>query len=180
MTTDGGGWTLVSSTFGSPPTDASAAYYPDLQDLSPIQAHAGVWNGLRDAIPGDSDIRFACKLFAVDADFTVDLSFYDVPWYREITTGTDAQSCFSEGGNPDPAPARRDNVAGAALPLGDLYDGGALEGEDACNDVGDFTVDFDDHGMDGYQNDGTDWGSDDGKEKCGAIEAGEVWYIFAR
>ena len=30
-----------------------------------------------------------------------------------------------------------------------------------CGDTGDFTVDFDDRGMDSNQYDGTDWGRDD-------------------
>jgi hypothetical protein len=27
---------------------------------------------------------------------TVDLTFYDVPWYMEWTAGNDTQSCFEE------------------------------------------------------------------------------------
>ncbi|MBA2320232.1 MAG: hypothetical protein H0V89_03665 [Deltaproteobacteria bacterium] len=181
MDTDDGGWTLVAATRGTPLKDAGLAYYSDLADLDPGAAHAGVWNGLRDLLPGSADMRFTCKLAIGDPDFEVDLSFYDVPWYSDITTGTDAQSCFSPAGSPlDPTPARRDNVSGQVRLLGDAFDGGALEGEDACGDVDDFTLDFDDAGMDGDQADGTDWGDDDGKEKCGVAEAGESWYIFAR
>ena len=180
MDTDGGGWTLVSSTFNRPPTDAATSYYADLQDLSPTLVHPGIWDGMQPVIGAGSDMRFACKLSTADLDFEVDLSFYVVDWYPELTAGTDAQSCFSEGGNPDFPPARRDNLTGLSLPAGDPYDGGALEGEDACNDIDDFTIDFDDRGMDGDQADGTDWGEDDGKKKCGVSEAGDAWFLFVR
>ena len=40
-----------------------------------------------------------------------------------------------------------------------------MEGEDSCADTGDFTIDFDDRGMDNNQNDGTDWGEDDRSKK---------------
>jgi hypothetical protein len=56
-----------------------------------------------------------------------------------------------------------------------------LEGEDWCGDTGDFTVDFDDRGMDGDQSDGTDWGEDDASHKCGrtGLRSGQ-WFIFFR
>ena len=38
---------------------------------------------------------------------TVDLSFYDTIWYREITTGTDAQSCFNDNNGVGADPPRR-------------------------------------------------------------------------
>ena len=55
-----------------------------------------------------------------------------------------------------------------------------LSGEDTCNDEGDFTVDFDDGGMLGNHNDGTDWGEADGTFKCGRIVQIGQRFIFAR
>ena len=43
----------------------------------------------------------------------------------------------------------------------------AFEGEDTCDDLDDFTVDFDDRGMAGDPLDGTDWGEANGCLKCG-------------
>ncbi|MEZ4237208.1 MAG: MopE-related protein [Myxococcota bacterium] len=180
MDTDGGGWTLVASTARGTLNDARIPYNADLTTLFPADPHAGVWDGLRPLVVDNTDLRFTCKTLVDDVDYAVDLSFYDVPWYLEITTGTDAQSCFSEGGNPDPAPARRDNLGGVLLAAGNAYGSGALEGEDTCGDTDDFTVDFDDAGMDSDEADGTDWGEDDGKEKCGAAGSGEAWFVFVR
>jgi hypothetical protein len=180
MTTDGGGWTLVASTASEPPSDAAGPYNTGLTTLSNPGKHAGVWDGLRGQLAQSSDLRFTCKDDLNDQDFAVDLSFYDVPWYGGITVGTDAQSCFSVMGNPDPPPARRNNLTGDTLPVGDPYNSGALEGEDSCADVGDFTIDFDDRGMDGNGSDGTDWGMADGKKRCGQSDVGDGWFIFAR
>ncbi len=45
----------------------------------------------------------------------------------------------------------------------------------------DFTVDFDNRGMDSNQNDGTDWGEDDGQRKCGRSGLGTgQWFVYAR
>jgi len=66
--------------------------------------------------------------------------------------------------------------------LGDDWNAsGYLEGEDSCGDTGDFSVDFDDRGMDSDESDGTDWGEDDSSKKCGvrALSDGE-WFIWAR
>jgi hypothetical protein len=180
METDGGGWTLVASTFVTTLNDQRAQYHDDLATLTPVAARPGVWDGLRDLVVDTSDLRFTCKALVDDPGFTVDLSFYDVPWYLEITAGTDAQSCFTEEGAPDPTPERRDNLTATLLGAANPYDSGALEGEDTCGDTDDFTVDFDDAGMDSNEADGTDWGEDDGKEKCGAAEVGEAWFIFLR
>jgi len=53
--------------------------------------------------------------------------------------------------------------------------------EDFCGDRGDFTVDFDDHGMDCDGSDGTDWGEDDATRKCGVagLTDGE-WHVWVR
>ena len=192
QTTDGGGWTLVGSTRTTTLNDQASDWYADLRTLAPAAGHDGIWRGLRDAAQG-FDLRFACRdgIGPADAPMTVDLSFYKVPWYGEITTGADADSCFSEAtgsGQDRPTPARRDNVGGAFMPTGapyvslnPIYGGGYLEGEDTCADTADFTVDFSDRGMDSDQSDGTDWGEDDGTKKCGVSGVADgQWFVFAR
>jgi len=181
--TDGGGWTLVASTLGQPLDDAAGPYHEDLGSLDPRARHPSIWDGMRALAAGRADVRFTCREDRERAN-RVDLSFYDVGWYREWTTGTDADSCFSEddgAGFDRPAPARRDNVSGAALPLGSDWSAGFLEGEDSCGDDGDFTVDFRDRGMDSNEGDGTDWGEDDMSPKCGSgpLRRG-VWQIWVR
>lgn len=182
MTTDGGGWTLVASTLDTTLNDQRSDYYADLATTTPTGAHEGVWDGLRGVLMDVSDVRFTCRRDAAATAMDVDLSFYEVPWYLEFTTGTDADSCFSEGTTgADPPPERRDNVSGTLLPFGDEWTAGFLEGEDSCSDVGDFTVDFDDRGMDSNQSDGTDWGEDDSSRKCGTTGlSGGVWHIWVR
>ncbi|MEZ4468192.1 MAG: fibrinogen-like YCDxxxxGGGW domain-containing protein, partial [bacterium] len=188
QTTDGGGWTLVASSRGSPVNDARSDWYADLTSLAPAAAHAGVWDGLRPRIPAEGDLRFACRdaVAPRGAPLTVDLSVYAVDWYREITTGTDADSCFNEAGAADPPPARRNNRTGEIRAPGQGWHAErsadrALEGEDVCADVADFTIDFEDRGMDSNQSDGTDWGEDDGARKCGrsGLATGQ-WFLFAR
>ena len=152
--------------------------------MNPAAAHTGVWTGMRALIQGNSDIRFTCMQDPNGNAFDVDLSFYDIIWYTEFTTGTDADSCFSEGNgaNDDqPTPARCDNVAAQCLMANDQWAAGYLEGEDSCTDTGDFTVDFDDRGMHSNQSDGTDWGEDDSAKKCGTsgIQDG-AWHIWVR
>ena len=54
-------------------------------------------------------------------------------------------------------PARCNLVSGDCLELGDTWNAnGYLEAKDSCGDAGDFTIDFDDRGMDSNQGDGTD------------------------
>jgi hypothetical protein len=185
MATDGGGWTLVASTLGTPPDDKADVWHSDLSTLSPATGHTGIWDGMRLLAGTNADVRFTCSSDAQVAGFDVDLSFYNVPWYHEFTTGTDAQSCFSEneGLGADPAPERMDNIGGLYLAAGDNWNtDGYLEGEDACGDEEDFTVDFDDRGMDGNQLDGTDWGEDDSVAKCGEMlpTADSAWFLFVR
>ena len=184
MSTDGGGWTLVGSTNGVTFNDAgTTSYYGDLQTLTPASGHREIWRGMRQVVGTGGDIRFACKVNPGDPTMTVDLSFYDVHWYDEITTGGDGDSCFNEnnGLGDDFPPSRRNNITGALLPLGNSWGSGYLEGEDSCSDSGDFTVDFDDRGMDSNQSDGTDWGEDDSTAKCGVSGiAGGAWFIFVR
>ena len=187
MTTDGGGWTLVASTTGQTLNDAAGNWYNDLTTLDPLSGHDTIWDGLRDVVDGDHDVRFACKVAAGSVDMDVDLSFYDVPWYEIMTIGSDNQSCFNDnngiGQTPEVPPARRDNISGAVLAVGDQWNAGYLEGEDACSSTDDFTVDFDDRGMDSNQFDGTDWGEDDSSMKCGSVSVGSgsgSWFIFVR
>lgn len=185
MTADGGGWTLVGSTLDVPFEDQASVYYADLATLSPTTANSGVWDGLRGLmIGGDDDIRFSCRNGTATGPFTVDLVFYSNSWYFEVSEGAESVSCFEEGngaGQTLPPVARRDLISGAFLPEGDQWAAGYMEGEDACAAVGDFTVDFDDRGMDSNQSDGTDWGLDDGTFKCGVsgISSG-TWFVWAR
>lgn len=182
MDTDGGGWTLVSAS-DHPVNDQAAPWSPLLTSLDADGAMAGVWDGLRHLGTGRGDLRFTCRLQPDDEEMFVDLSFYDVGWYREITTGTDADSCFSEDdgrGADHPPPARRNNRIDVFLPAGTPWNAGYLEGEDACDDEGDFTVDFLDRGMDSNQSDGTDWGKDDHAPKCGLSGRGAAWFLFFR
>jgi hypothetical protein len=183
MDTDDGGWTLVASTSGGTLIDQASSYYDDLGTLEPLAANFGVWSGMRSVILDNSDIRFTCKLDVADPQMTVDLSFYDIHWYREITEGLDVDSCFNEddgAGYDQPAPARQDNLTLDFRASNEDWGSGILEGEDHCGALFDFTVDFDDRGMNSDQSDGTDWGQDDGIRKCGVSGVGEAWYIFVR
>ncbi len=184
MTTDGGGWTLVAATRSTTLNDQSSGYYDDLSTNNPTSGHEGVWNGMRGVVGDHADMRFTCRVNPGVGAYDVDLSFYDVIWYREITTGSDSQSCFNErnGAGQEQRPARKNNINGDTRPAGDQWNAGYLEGEDSCSDTGDFTVDFDNRGMDSNQTDGTDWGEDDGSRKCGTNgNAGNgQWFIWVR
>ena len=163
--------------------DAADGYATQLTSLLPTGPMDGIWDGLRDELGVFSDLRFACRAFADDTDFEVDLVFYDVHWYRELTAGPDELVCFNQddGAGADSPPARADLVSGSVREAGNPWDRqGYLEGEDTCDDLEDFTVDFDDRGMDGDQNDGTDWGEDDGLPKCGRTNRGVHWFVFVR
>ena len=186
-TTDGGGWTLVASTFGATLNDQAATYYDDLATLNPSSAHEGVWNGLTELYPSGGDMRISCKDNNADEAFDVDIVFYEVDWYQEITASfADAEVCFEEtngDGDTQPAPARCNIISGECLDEGDQWNAaGYLEAEDSCGDTGDFTLDFDDRGMDNDQQDGTDWGEDDSSRKCGTTgDAPEgAWFIWFR
>jgi hypothetical protein len=186
MTSDGGGWSLVASTRATTLNDQGSAYYADLAGRVPATGHEGIWEGMRGAINGSSDIRFTCKLDRNAQAHRVDLSFYSIGWYREITASrSDASVCFEEtngAGDTQPTPRRKNNLNGETRAAGDQWAAGYLEGEDSCGDVSDFTVDFDDRGMDSNQNDGTDWGEDDGSRKCGMLTGGAEasWQIWVR
>ncbi len=179
METDGGGWTLVAATGVNPLTDTAGGWHNELTDLDAQLSRPSVWSGLR-SIADSGDIRFACKLLAVDTEFAVDLSFHDVDWYGTITEGSDNESCFNVEAAATPAPERRNNLTDVLLLSSNEYDNGPLVSEDTCGDTDDFALDFDDRGMDSDTADGTDWGEADGKERCTAAGVGEAWFIFAR
>jgi hypothetical protein len=187
MDVDGGGWTLVSNSRYI--YDYSSAYFNELQSLTNNNYwySRGIWDGLREVISEDSDVRVACG-FNGSNDFQVDLSFYDIHWYREWTTSTiDGDSCFNEpGGYDQPAPARRNNETGDERPLGDDWDSGSLRGEDSCNDYGDFAIDFDNRGKaaGAYAGwgagDATSWGAADYNFRCGSLTYGANFWVFVR
>jgi hypothetical protein len=138
---------------------------------------------MRAALDGTGDIRFSCKREPTDAAMSLDLVFYQVPWYQTITTGSDTDSCFNQNdgaGYTPPAPARREVVSSTFLRRGDEWEAGYLEAEDFCSSQDDFTIDLDSRGMD--TDTVTDWGEDDGNMNCGgtgAIGAGS-WFIWVR
>jgi len=180
MTTDGGGWTLVASSKGSF-DDRAISYHSDLTTLSPSVNHNGLWDGMRPLIATNSDIRFSAKTTASATTFDVDLAFYACTWYNVLTASTsDGSICFYDnngGGTQHGLPARKNILNGNTLPSGDQWGAGYLEGEDACGSTDDFTVDFDNRGMDSNQTDGTDWGEDDNNQKCGSVQGG-TYYFF--
>lgn len=183
MTTDGGGWTLVASTLNETLMDQGSVYYTDLQTLSPTEAHEGIWNGLNPI--GPSSIRFSCRAEANDGPFDVDLAFYNNYWYDELTASFSDADIDFESNNGDnqtlPPLARRNLLNMDFRPAGDQWDAGYMEGEDYAGDTNDFTVDFDNRGMDSQQSDGTDWGEDDGSRKCGVDGlSGGTWFMWVR
>ncbi|MBN1668750.1 MAG: beta-propeller fold lactonase family protein, partial [Anaerolineales bacterium] len=186
MTTDGGGWTLVASTRDTALDDQGSPYYADLASLSPVAGHDGIWDGMLPVAWSDrSDVRFSCRNQDYTGAFDVDLAFYEVNWYSEFASSYDeADVCFEEdngNGQTLPPVARRNLLTSDFLPLGDQWNSGYMEGEDSCDDSDDFTVDFDDRGMDSNQSDGTDWGEDDGNLKCGSSDiSGGTWFIWVR
>ena len=184
MTTNGGGWTLVASSRNITLNDQGGAYYEDLTTLSPLAGHEDVWNGMRPVLPGsrNADTRFTCRATPGTGAFTVDLTFFDTDMYDRISTGADAESCFGTfDSRLDPPPRRRDNIAGTNISRGTAWSDGPFTGEDNCGSVEDFTVDFNDRGMDGDSSDGTDWGEVNGELTCGTtgLAAGE-WFIWFR
>ncbi len=180
MTTDGGGWTLVASSKGAF-DDQSMPYHSELTTLSPTVLNNGIWDGMNPMVGANSDIRFSAKTTSGATTFDVDLAFYACTWYPVLTASTsDASICFYDNdgnGTQHGLPARKNIISGATLPAGDQWNVGYLEGEDSCGDTGDFTVDFDNRGMDGTQTDGTDWGEDDNVQKCGSVQSG-TYYFF--
>lgn len=181
MTTEGGGWTLVASSRGAI-DDQAIAYHSQLATLSPTTLNNGIWDGMRSVMGANSDIRFSASISAAGPPFNVDLAFFDCTWYDVLTASTsDASICFytgNGGGVLHGLPARKNILNGDTRPLGDQWNYGYFEGEDFCTSTDDFTVDFDDRGMDGNQVDGTDWGEDDNTQKCGSVQGGTYSYFI--
>jgi hypothetical protein len=179
MTTEGGGWTLVASSLGAI-NDQGIAYHSELTTLNPTMLNDGIWDGMRPVIGTNSDIRFSASISG-GTPFNVDLAFFDCTWYDVLTEfNNDNAVCFynSNGtGSLHGLPARKNILNGDTRPLGDQWNFGYLESEDLCQDNNDFTVDFDDRGMDSNQIDGTDWGEDDNMQKCGNVQGG-IYYYF--
>ncbi|RVU40708.1 DUF4215 domain-containing protein [Lujinxingia sediminis] len=187
MTTDGGGWTLVASSYHFAPDDEEdPGVTSALNTLDGTRVGSGLWGGLRSVVDATGDMRFTCKADASTEGptFDVDLSFYDVSWYQTITTGTDTDSCFetANGGYTGPW-NRRNNLTGEFKPDTDEYNTGAMVGEATCGDIGTFTVDFDDGGAQGDPEDGTDWGNSHYGRRCGH-ELGPlsygIWHVWSR
>ncbi len=184
MTTDGGGWTLVSSTNDEPPMDHGGGYHSELSTLLPTGRHESIWDGLRPLITANSDIRFACKGNDTDIPMTVDLSFYNNGWYTELTASTnEASVCFQEdmGNGYDGAVDRRNNLTNTIKTSADEWDVGYLEAEPGCSSAADFLIDFDDGGTAGTSDD-TDWGEEIGGDVCGTnTDSTDMsWFIFVR
>eukprot|EP01051_Picozoa_sp_SAG22_P004875 SAG22_NODE_274_length_13178_cov_17.793715_8_plen_831_part_00 len=154
METDGGDWSLVGSSAGTPFSDhacgeGTAGYYEDLSTLTPAAGHDCLWAGLLAAYPESGDFRISCKVEAEQVGFTVDLAFYDVRWYQETVSSADeGEVCFEEsnGAGHGTPPARCNLISGECLA------------------------------------DGTDWGSDDGAKKCGGVgdAPGGAWFVWWR
>lgn len=185
MSTDGGGWTLVANTRDERLDEFAAPYHAELATLTPTMPHTGVWDGMRGLGLERMDIRFSCRRMPGSDANDVDLSFYGNDWYDEITSSTDPDlTCFSPNGlgernDIDPRPERQDNLTMVRLPAGDTWeDTSGFEGEDTCASDTDFTVDFDNGGMD--RTDPTDWGNDDGTGLCGSTSSTGVWMIWVR
>jgi len=168
-----GAWTLVASS-ATTFQDQASGYYSDLATLTPTSSAPGIWNIYR-SIYTVPKVRFACKRNSFSTVFDVDLAFFETNIYQTITTGTEDQSCFYAGGQTN-FPIRKNLRTGQLLLSSDRYGSGVLEGEDSCSSVDDFTIDFNDRGMDSSQDD-TDWGVDDSISKCGT-GTGTAWFIF--
>jgi len=187
METDGGGWTLVGSSVNQPPSDVGERYFRELSTLQPELNTRGIWDGLRPFAGRLSDIRFACRRRTSGEDFDVDLAFYNSDYYDRITASQlESDTCFLAGDDEafqPPSFARRNLLTDEFLRSTDPYEQGRLRGEDTCSDSRDFTVDFDDGGIGGVDasEDGTDWGSVDGNNRCGTVGfGGGAFFVFVR
>jgi hypothetical protein len=162
--------------------DRALGYDTNLTTLFPLDAHDGVWSGPRAFVTGNTDVRMSCKVNVMQTRMDVDLSFYDVGWYRTATTSSsDSGSCLHTA--PSIEPARRNNLTGSFLPLGSPYTAGFLQMESSCTDSCDFLVDFNDGAFQGTL-DPTDWGEDDCDDVCGVNLGGgangAAWFMWIR
>jgi hypothetical protein len=162
MTTDGGGWTLVASSRTTAPDDRAVICFDGLASVRPSTSNNGVWNGIREGLLTEAapniDIRFSCRADPIDVAFEVDLVFYDTDWYWEVTTGTESQSCFNIPGDTSTPPRRLDLFTGTELAEGTAW-AAPMSGELACDDVRNFTIDFNGPGLSGDDMaNATSWG----------------------
>jgi len=187
--TDGGGWTLVYSG-SEPPYDYGGPWHEGLTTLRPTRGGPrSLWWELQ-LSPSVSDFRTSCALEPCHKDhsclFDVDLAFKNTLWYNNIASGlSDAETCFGiiEITSRFLAPERCNLLTGECEL--DFWKSGEFQGEKRCDSVEDFTVDFDDRGMDSDEADGTDWGLDDGVWKCGRTACHPLhgncsWFIWVR
>ncbi len=198
MVTDGGGWTLVAKSTDHPLKDDQAVTHDGLavHDPSVGSSNRGIWGRAYQGYYADqTDIRFACYKSTSSATtqntpFDVDMSFYENRWYDAISSYDDLNNDLTTYPIASPGvPARKNNVSGLTLPLGNTWNSGSSTtggpiGEDTAADLNDFKIDFDDRGMNGNDRDGTDWGEDDGVAVCGDAYTSPLdhpsWYIFVR
>jgi hypothetical protein len=171
--TDGGGWTLVLSHAATtvPLSDGAGPYHSDLRRIAGIMPLAAgaryVWDGMRAVYGANTDIRFTCSHSSAPATNRVDLVFYDVPWYNELTAGPEDAVCFFDGttGAGIMPPARRDVVGDRFLAAGSPWSRGYLSSERTCATSVDFQVDFETGG--GGSGSTTNWGAFNNVVYCG-------------
>jgi cysteine-rich repeat protein len=182
METERGGWTLVANAAIAPVQDRGVEYYAGLGSMEGGTPGAGIWQALRETLrESPADVRFTCRVEPAGPSHDVDLSFYAVDWYQQLSVGGDHQSCFLPAGVNSINPARRNNLTGESLVLGTPWVNGNMVGESTCHDPLDFSVDFQDSGVGGDPEDGTDWGADDGFTKCGSNRhAAGTWQVWVR
>ena len=125
------------------------------------------WCVITDDAPGDCATDFAAASNENEASCT------------DGTTGTMGTCTYNAPVKSTP-PARKNILTSETLPLGNPWNAGYLEAEDACQSADDFALDFDDRGVGGNPSDGTDWGEDNGYQRCGVEHSGEAWFVWYR
>ena len=185
MTTDGGGWTLVASTQTVALND-QASY-----DSTPI---CPPWRRALATTACGMDSACSAPISTCASPAAMRSG---QPMRPSPSTCRSTASLGTTNGPPAPTPTaasprwttrRRSHARSPqqhrrlSLPATDSTTPPATwRARISCADSGDFTVDFDDRGMDGNESDGTDWGEDDSQRKCGTgdLPSGQ-WFIFAR
>ena len=143
MDVDEGGWTLVGTSLNTTLNDVASAYYEDLAIETPSYGNMGVWDGLRGLTNGD--IRFTCRsgVNIVDISFMIRPGMMSLPPDPIVIRVSITQMAS------DKSIFLRVRIILMEIRLaGDQWNAGYLEGEDSCNSTDDFTIDFDDRGMD--------------------------------